>query len=308
MSPDAGNVAYLLQLAAGGLAAGALYALVALAIVIVYKTTLRINLAQGELATLGAFVVLSLTSAGLPVWVAIILALAVSFAAGAVLERTLIRKLEARGLFPVILGTLALFLIVNATMAIVWGTEPRGRLTPFPAGVDDKIDLLTGPPLFYLTYGMLGTFAVLAALMLGTWWLLNRTKFGLGYRAVTSNRDAAALLGIPIGRMFMLGWGAAAAVGTLTGVLVSQSLGTLDFNLMGPILIFGLAAATLGGFDSVAGACVGGLALGLLTAMVPGLFTVIEGDLSLLVALAVILVVLLLRPQGLFGSKRVERV
>jgi branched-chain amino acid transport system permease protein len=159
-----------------------------------------------------------------------------------------------------------------------------------------------------VTYVSLGVLAVLVALLLGLWLLLEKTKLGLGYRAVAANREAAEVMGIPVGRMYLFGWGIAAALGTLAAALVAETAGSLDFNSMGAILIFGLAAATLGGFDSVPGAAVGGLVLGLVMTFVPGLFTVIEGDLSLVIALLVVLVVLLVRPQGLFGTKTLERV
>lgn len=308
MSPHAGDLAYLLQLVTGGLTNGALFALVALAVVLVYKTTSHINLAQGEMATLGAFVVFALTRHGVQVWLAIAIGLVLSFAFGAGLERGLIRPLERRGIFPVILATLALFLIVNAVVAIVWGTQPVGAPRPFPGGIKDKFDVLAGPPPFFITYVSLGILAVLVVLLLGLWLLLERTKLGLGYRAVAANREAAAVMGIPVGRMFMFGWGIAAAMGTLAAAFVAESGGTQDFNLMGSILIFGLASATLGGFDSVPGAAIGGLVLGLVISVVPGVFTVIQGDMSLVIALVVVLVVLLVRPQGLFGTKSLERV
>jgi branched-chain amino acid transport system permease protein len=308
VSPNIDNPAYLLTLLTGGLTNGALYALVALAIVLVYKTTSHINLAQGEMATLGAFAVVELTRHGVNVWPAIAIALVLSFLFGAGLERGLIRPLERRGIFPVILATLALFLIINAAVAIVWGTQPVPPPRPFPGGVQDKIDVLTGPPPFFVTHVTLGILAVLVALLLGLWLLLEMTKLGLGYRAVAANREAAEVLGIPVGRMYLLGWGIAAAMGTVAAALVAETAGALDFNSMATILIFGLAAATLGGFDSVPGAAVGGIVIGLVMAFVPGLFPVIEGDLGLVIALVVVLVVLLVRPQGLFGTKTLERV
>jgi branched-chain amino acid transport system permease protein len=308
VSPNIDNPAYLLTLLTGGLTNGALYALVALAIVLVYKTTSHINLAQGEMATLGAFAVFELTRHGVNVWLAITIALVLSFAVGAGLERGLIRPLERRGIFPVILATLALFLIINAGVAIIWGTSPVAPPRPFPGGIEDKVDVIGGAPPFFITHVSIGVLAVLVVLLLGLWLLLEKTKLGLGYRAVAANREAAEVMGIPVGRMYMFGWGIAAALGTLAAALVAETAGALDFNSMGAILIFGLAAATLGGFDSVPGAAVGGLVLGLVMAFVPGLFTVIEGDLSLVIALLVVLVVLLVRPQGLFGTKTLERV
>jgi branched-chain amino acid transport system permease protein len=308
VSPNAGNPAYLLQLLTSGLTNGVLYALVALAVVLVYKTTSHINLAQGEMATLGAFAIFELTRHGVQIWLAIAIALVLSFFFGAGLERGLIRPLERRGVFPVILATLALFLIINACVAIFWGTQPVPAPRPFPGGIEDKIDVLSGPPPFFITDVALGILAVLVVLLLALWLLLEKTKLGLGYRAVAANREAAQVMGIPVGRMFMFGWGIAAALGTLAAALVAEVGGTQDFNLMATILIFGLAAATLGGFDSVPGAAIGGLVLGLVMTFVPGLFTVIKGDLSLVIALLVVLVVLLVRPQGLFGTKTLERV
>jgi branched-chain amino acid transport system permease protein len=308
MSPNAGNIAYLLQLFASGFTNGSLFALVALAIVLVYKTTSQVNLAQGEMATLGAFLVYEFTKHGVPVWGAIAIAVIASFLLGAGLERGLIRPLERRGMFPVVLATLALYLIVNAVVAIVWGTEPVPSPRPLPSGIKDNISILSGPPPFFVTYVSIGILAGLLALLAMLYVLLERTKLGLGYRAVAANREAAAILGIPVGRMYMFGWGIAAVLGTLAAAFVSEAGGTQDFNLMGAILIFGLAAATLGGFDSVPGAAIGGLALGLLTTLVPGVFTVIKGDMSLVIALIVVLVVLLVRPQGLLGTKTLERV
>jgi branched-chain amino acid transport system permease protein len=308
VSPNIDNPAYLLSLLTGGLTNGALYAFVALAIVLVYKTTSHINLAQGEMATLGAFAVFELNRNGVPVWIAIAIALVLSFALGAGLERGLIRPLERRGIFPVILATLALFLIINASVAIIWGTQPVDAPAPFPGAIEDKIDVLAGPPPFFITYVSLGILAALVVILLGLWLLLEKTKLGLGYRAVAANREAAEVMGIPVGRMYLFGWGIAAALGTLAAAFVAETAGTLDFNSMASILIFGLAAATLGGFDSVPGAAVGGLVLGLVMAVVPGVFTVIKGDLSLVIALLVVLVVLLVRPQGLFGTKTLERV
>ena len=138
--------------------------------------------------------------------------------------------------------------------------------------------------------------------------LLSRTKLGLGYRVVASNRESAVLVGIPVSRMLMVGWALSTGIGALAGVLVSQASGILDFNLMGSVLIYGFAAAALGGFDSIRGAVIGGLIVGLAEALLPNLFTFIGSELSLAMALAIILAVLLVRPQGLFGSKRVLRV
>jgi branched-chain amino acid transport system permease protein len=308
MSPDAANPAYLLTLLTGGLVNGALYGLVGLAVVVLYRATGHVNLAQGEMAVTGALIFSSLRQAGLGLWAALPASLAASFAVGCAVERVLIRPLERRGIFPVLLATLALFLGLNAVNAIIWGTQPLTAVGLFPTGIEDRVQLLAGPPPYRPAYAAIGTLAVVAAVGVALWLALHRTRLGLGYRAVTANREAAALMGIPVRRMFSLGWGAAAVVGTLAAILVSQTVGTLDYNLMGPVLVMGLAAATLGGFDSATGAVFGGLLLGAVEALVPGVFAAVQGDLSLLLALAVILPVLLVRPQGLFGTRKVERV
>jgi branched-chain amino acid transport system permease protein len=115
-------------------------------------------------------------------------------------------------------------------------------------------------------------------------------------------------VGIPVGRMLMLGWAISAGIGTLAAVLISEQSNNLDFNLMGVVLLYGFAAAALGGFDSIVGAVVGGMIVGLVEALVPQLFTFIGSELSLAMALAIIVIVLLVRPQGMFGTKRIERV
>jgi branched-chain amino acid transport system permease protein len=198
--------------------------------------------------------------------------------------------------------------LLNALTAVIWGTLPKAALNPFPGDLDDQITFLDGPPQFSIGYDAIGTWVVLAAVVFAISLLLNRTKLGLGYRAVASNRESAELVGVPVSRMLMLGWALSTGIGSLGGVLVSQSADTLDFNLMGSVLIYGFAAAALGGFDSIRGAVVGGLIVGLAEALLPNMFTFIGSELSLAMALVIILAVLLARPQGLFGTRRVLRV
>ena len=301
--------AFFLQLVTNGLSNGAIYAAMALTVVIIYKTTGHLNFAQGEMATFAAFVVYVLTvERSLNIWIAIPIVVALSMVAGGALERLLVRPVESRSALAVVIVTLGLFLMLNALTAVIWGTLPKSALTPFPGGIDDQFTLLKGPPQFSIGYDAIGTWVVLAVVVLAVSLLLNRTKLGLGYRAVASNRESAELVGVPVSRMLMLGWALSTGIGSLGGVLVSQSSGTLDFNLMGSVLIYGFAAAALGGFDSIRGAVVGGLIVGLAEALLPNLFTFVGSELSLAMALVIIMVVLLVRPQGLFGTPRVLRV
>jgi branched-chain amino acid transport system permease protein len=140
------------------------------------------------------------------------------------------------------------------------------------------------------------------------WALMQRTSLGLSYRAVASNTESAVLAGIPVERMRMFGWALAAAIGSVAAVLSAQKSGALEFTLMSAALLYGLASAALGGFDSLIGAVVGALIIGLAEALLPALFTFIGSELSLVMALVVIVVALVVRPHGLFGTKKVERV
>ncbi|WP_159500473.1 branched-chain amino acid ABC transporter permease [Microbacterium sp. 18062] len=300
-----GNPAYVLQLVLTGVVNGSLYAFAALAFVMAYRASSHINLAATELASLGAFVVLALTGLGLPPWIAIVLGLGVSFLMGAAVERLLIRPAEKRSEFAVILTTVALILIVGSLTGIVWGTDVLPGLAPFG---DGRGVIAEGPPRVSISAAHLGVLVSLAVVVTGLLLLMRRTSLGLAFRALMSNRESSALVGISPTRLAVIGWGIAGVIGTAGAVLVSASIGTIDFMMMVPLLIYGIAAATLGGFDSIVGAVVGGIAVGLLVNTVPGLLSFIPGEMGFVVALAVILVVLLVRPQGLFGYVRSERV
>jgi branched-chain amino acid transport system permease protein len=303
------NTAYVLQLITNGLTNGAIYGLMAVTLVIVYRTTGHLNFAQGEMATMGCFLVFTLAvQHGTPYWIAIPAVMLVSMLVGALLQRTLVAPIERRGGLGIVLVTLGLFLVINALDGAIWGLDPVGATHPFPGQPDDQVVLLDGPPQFAIRYATLGIWLTLAIVVAALWWLLQRTKLGLSYRAVAANPESARLVGIPRDRMLMFGWGLAAAIGSLAAVLYSQKSGTLDFNLMTTVLLYGLAAAALGGFDSIPGAVVGGVIVGLVEALVPSFFTFIGSELSLLMALVIIIAVLLVRPEGLFGTRRVARV
>lgn len=302
------QLSYFLQLVANGLLNGALYAGTALTVVLVFLTTGHINFAQGEMATMSVFIVFVLSQeAGVPLGLAVILTIILSAVVGAVIERTVVRPVELREGHGMLIISLGLYLLLNALIAIIWGTVPLTAPKLFPAGLDDQFVLVEGKPRFVITYGAIGTWVLLAVVVTTLTLVLNKTKLGLGYRAVASNRESASLHGVQVGRMLMFGWGAAAGTGVLVGMLVAQKNGSLDFNLMGPILIYGFAAAALGGFDSIKGAVVGGLIVGLVESLVPGLFTFIGGELSLGIALAVMIAILIVRPEGLFGRRQVTR-
>ena len=300
-----------LQNLTNALANGAVYALMALTVVMIYKTTGHLNFAQGEMAMFCTFIVFALAvEQGWNVWLAIGLVVIAAMVVGAAFQRVLIAPLEQRSVLAPVILTLGLFFILNGAAANIWGTQPRDpKPAPFCGGLDDKIDVITDQvPNFFITYKALGVWITVAVLVIALTLLLQRTKLGLAYRAVAANAESALIVGIPVKRMLILGWALAAGIGAIAGAIIAQYRNVLDFNFMGAVLLFGFAAACVGGFDSIKGAVVGGLLVGIVETFAPALFTFVGNELSLVMVLIVILIVLYFRPQGLFGSKRVERV
>ena len=283
-----------------GLSDGATYASVALALVMIYKSTGFINFAQGSLALLGVYLVYVFSvEQGLPVAVAVVCAMVASAAVAAFVERVFIRPFPPDHVLPLVIVTLGLLLIIDSAVGIVWGFRTRSLPSMFPRGAPIEWGIAQ---LTWRTIGNLGTVVAVVALL---YLLLSRTKVGLAFRAVSSNLESARLVGIRVGPTLGFGWALAAAIGTLGGALVVPDL-LLEPSIMLRVLIFSLAAAALGGLDSMAGAVLGGLVVGLARNL---LVTFLDlSELALATAVGVILVVLLVRPTGLFGSTRVERV
>ncbi len=287
-----------------GLEQGITYGGIALALVLIFKATTLINFAQGELAMLGAFVVYILSvEQGLGIWIAIPLAMLITAVLAAVIERTLIRPFDPADHLPLVIITLGLFLVINSAAGIIWQFNPRRFPLIFPEG--DALEI-GDAALTWNTVGMVvSVLAVLGLIEL----LLTKTKIGLAFRAVSSNLESSKLVGIRVGRTLQLGWAIAAAVGTFAAtVFVARPILFLEPTAMIRVLIFATAAAALGGLDSLRGAIVGGLVVGLIQSLVVGYVDFIPNELSLFIALLVILGVLLVRPAGLFGTARVERV
>ena len=287
-----------------GIAAGAVYAMVALALVLIYKATTLINFAQGELAMLGAFFVLVIaTEQGLPVWVAVVLAMLLSAVLAAGIERVLIRPFDPADHLPLVIITLGLFLSINALASIIWRFDPRAFPSLFPDG--NAISWGVARLTWYAVFTIITLMVVLTLLTL----LLNKTKIGLAFRAVSSNLESSQLAGIRVGPTLQFGWALAAAVGTLgAAVFVADPVRTLEPSVMVRVLIFSSAAAALGGLDSMWGCLVGGLAIGFVQSILTQYVWFIPNELALAAAVGVLMVVLLFKPSGLFGTARVERV
>lgn len=286
-----------------GASRGSIYALLALALVVVFRSTGSLNFAQGEMALFATFIVSTLTLSDLPVWLAILIAAVVAFVIGAAIERVLIRPMERRSHFAVVVVSIGLFLLFNGADQFFWGLDARPLPSVFPNEPDDFFRLLDAP----VRYERLGVFGVLLGVAGFLWLLFNKTKLGLAMRAVSTNQESAELVGVPVGRVLMFSWGLAAAIGAIGGAMLAPSAG-LSLSLMFGTLVYASAAAILGGLDSPVGAVVAGLLIGILESMLIGYVDAVSGDFTLTIAFALILVVLVLRPQGMFGRRTVERV
>ena len=289
-----------LQHVVGGLASGGIYALLALAIVIVHRATGVLNFAQGEMATLSAFVCWSLLDHGWSFWPAFAATLILSFGGGVALQQVLIRPLQGSPLLAVVLLTVGLLIAINGLTTWIWGGAAKQFAGPFSTATVH----LGGVSFSKLELGVIAVSAVSLGLV---WLLFTRTKIGLGLRASAVNPTEARLVGIHVGAMLAVGWGLAAALGAVAGVLAAPSL-SLEPNMMLSVLLYSFAAAVLGGMSSPLGAVVGGLVLGVGLTLAGAYIHWIDDELRLALALAVILVGLLVRPAGLFGEPAARRV
>ena len=289
----------LIQTVVDGVAIGSLYGALALAVVLIFRSTGIVNFAQGEMAMFSTFVAWGLLQADVPLGLAVLATLGIAFLGGMAIERILIRPVEGGDPLTMAVVTLGLFILLNSGAGWIWGFETRSFPSIFP---DDSVQLAGAD----VAVESLGIVALLIAVVGVLYLFFQRTKIGLAVRAVSVNPESSRLSGISVGRTLMIGWGIAAMVGALAGILIAPRL-FLDVNFMGGVLIYSFAAATLGGFDSPFGAVVGGWVIGVSESLASTYVDFIGSDLKILVPLTVILVVLLIRPSGLFGSPEVAR-
>ena len=280
-----------------GLATGGIYASLALALVMIYQATHLVNFAQGEIAMFTTYIAWSLVNAGVPYWPAFGITVAVAFALGILIERVVIRPVENAPVLAVVVVFIALLVILNSVAGWIYTYTIKSFPSPFPK-----------EPLFgirYMSPHELGAIGVTLLVLAALYAFFRFTPLGLAMRAAAQNPQSSRLVGIRVGWMLALGWGLAAAVGAVAGMMVAPIV-YLDPNMMGGILLYAFAAALVGGIDSPMGAVIGGFAVGVLENLL-GAF-VIGNELKLTVALALIIGVLLVRPSGLFGSVHVTRV
>lgn len=290
------------QLLINGIALGSLYALTAFGIVLIYKTTDVLTFGQGEMAMFSAFIAFTLLDRlKLPFPVAFVLTLVFALALGALVERVLMRRAQQGSVLNSIIVTIGLALVLVGSAGFIWGYEVR----PFP-------DPVTGPPfLFRVSPTQNLVLTQLSAVILGVTLVLMLLLFaffrfslvGIAMRAVAQNRVAARLMGIPVDRINALGWGVGAALGAVTGMLIAPT-NSLFPNMMGDVAIKAYAGAVLGGITSLPGAVVGGLLLGIIDS-VAGFQA---PELRTTIAFTLLVVVLVIRPAGLFGRRQIKKV
>ena len=289
------------QQVVSGLASGGVYGALALAIVLIHRATGVINFAQGEMATFSTYIAWTLTTNhGFSYWPAFAVTLLVSFAGGIGIHRVVIRPVERGSQIRVVIVTIGLLLLLNGLMTLIWSGEVRAVPSPFPTRTIDIAGVA-------ISVQDIGTIAVCLGTVVVLWAFFQFTKVGLALRAAAVNPAEARLVGVRVSRMLGLGWGLAAVLGAIAGMLTAPSV-FLDPSMMQAVLIYAFAAAVLGGIDSPVGAVVGGLLLGVGLNLLGSYVDFIGADLRLPAALLVILVVLLVRPAGLFGKPEVKKV
>jgi len=288
-----------------GLADGSIYASLALALVLIYKATEVINFAQGEMAMFTTYIAYALLTHPhfghtFSYWPAFFLTLVIAFVFGVGLQRIVIKPLERASVLTVVMATIALLVILNGLAAWIWSPELKFFPSPFPTSTW----VIGG---VHISKQDTGTFGVTIACVVVLWLFFRFTKLGLAMRAGAVNPVAARLLGVRTSWLLALGWGFAAVLGAVSGMM-SAPTNFLSPSMMQAVLIFAFAGAILGGLESPVGAVAGGLGLGVLLSMLGTYVHPVTPELRLPVALLILLVVLLIRPAGLFGRVVVRRV
>lgn len=289
-----------IQLFVDGLGMGAVYAALGLAIVLVNQSTGMVNFAQGAMAVLSGYFAFALLGFGIPLILAILLAIVASFVLGALIERFVMRRFEGGDPDTAVVVTIAMLTLITGICGWIWSYNNLQFPSLFP---NASFGFLGAT----ISWRSLGTFLVIVAIMAVLQLLFQKTKLGLALRAVADNPASSALSGLPVGRLLMVGWGLAAALGAVAGALIAPRL-TLTPGMMDTILVYALAAVILGGLSSPLGVVVAALAIGVLENLAAVYVPFIGHDLKIAVPFILLFIVLLVRPQGLFGRKSVVRV
>ena len=288
------------QQVVSGLATGGIYASLALALVMFYQATDVVNFAQGEMAMFSTYLAWSMLQAGLPYWVTFAATVTIAFVGGLLLERIVIRPVDGAPILTIVIVTLGLLVIFNSVAGWIYSYIQKPFPSPFPS---------TPIKIGNVVFGAhdLGAIGVTLIVLMLLFLFFRFTTLGLAMRAAAQNPVSSRLCGIRVSWMLGLGWGLAAAFGAVAGMMVAPVV-FLDPNMMGGIQLYAFAAATVGGFSSPVGAVVGGILVGVAENLVGTYVSFIGTELKLTVALAMIIIVLLVRPTGLFGRTVVRRV
>lgn len=289
-----------LQQVVDGITSGSIYGALALALVLVYRSTGLVNFAQGQMAAVSAYIAFTLTTAGVPVWAALIVSALGSAVIGAVVERGIIRRFEGGEPLVTIVATSGLLIIFNGLVALIFGAD----LKPFPAVFASHNYAIGG---LHFSFADVGNVVVLLIVIAALQLLFQRTRIGLSLRAVAVNPQSSAQVGLRVGPLLMLGWALATFIGAIAGCLIAPAI-SLQPNMMDDIFVYALAAAVLGGLDSPFGAVVAAWIIGITRNLAGAYISFIGTDLQIVVPLVIMVLVLLVRPQGLFGRRRVARV
>ena len=282
-----------------GLATGAIYACMALAVVMIYQAIDHFNFAQGEMAMFSTFIAWQLMQWGFPYWSAFFITIAISFAAGVLIERSIFRPLHNAPILSHVVIFIALFVIINSFAGFIWEFTIKPFPSPFGSGSILGEGLLSAHDA-----GMIGIVLLLLLLLYG---FFRYTRVGLAMRAAAANPDSAKLVGVRVGWMLALGWGMAAAIGAVAGMMIAPGV-FLEPNMMLSILLYGFAGAVVGGLTSPAGAVLGGFSVGIIENLAGTFIPYFGSEMKLSIALALIVAVLMVKPSGIFGRKIVTRV
>jgi branched-chain amino acid transport system permease protein len=286
--------AFLHQLLSG-LANGGIYAAIGLALVMIFQATHHINFAQGEQAMFSAYVSLVLIQAGVPYWAAFVAALLFGFLMGVALERLIVRHFNDAPVLSIVVIFLGLLFVINSLAGWIFTYNVQAFPSPFPSGLGGKF-------MSAHEIGMVGVTLLTLAVVFA---FFRFTPLGLAMRAAAQNPEASRLVGIRVGWMLTLGWGLAGAIGAIAAIMAAPIV-YIEPNMMAGVLLYGFAAALLGGINNPWGAVVGGFIVGVLENLA-GAY-VVGTELKLSVALIIIVAVLVVRPAGLFGHTIVTRV
>ena len=281
-----------------GLATGGIYACMALAIVMIYQAIDHLNFAQGEMAMFSTFVAWQLMQWGFPYWGAFFATIAISFVAGVLIERIVFKPLDGAPVLSHVVGFIALFAIINSLAGFIWDFTIKSFPSPFGAA---------SPFGTLINAHNTGMIAVTLLLLVLLYAFFRHTRIGLAMRAAAANPESARLVGIRVGWMIALGWGMAAAIGAVAGMLIAPVV-FLEPNMMLSILLYGFAGAVVGGLTSPGGAVVGGFSVGVIENLAGTYIPYVGNELKLSIALALIVLVLTIKPSGLFGRRLVTRV